>query len=81
MVNAALWLPVAWRLAAQLALQLLPPSQSYVHRLQQEAAAGDPAAEELRLQLLRLAAAYVAESCEGNVEDAVHRHLLLAAAT
>jgi hypothetical protein len=52
-----------------------------VHRLQQEAAAGDPAAEELRLQLLRLAAAYVAESCEGNVEDAVHRHLLLAAAT
>ena len=56
----------------------LPPPrpQSYVHRLQQAAAGGDPAARELCLQLLRLAAAYVAESCEGDVEDAVHRHLL-----
>ena len=71
--------PVAWRLfslARPRFLPILPAPQSYVHRLQAAAAAGDPAAGELRLQLLRLAATFVVESCEGDVEEAMQRHLL-----
>ena len=73
----------AWRLTAWPAcprLPMLPAPQSYVHRLQQAAAAGDPAAGQLRLQLLRLAATFVVESCEGDVEEAMQQHLLQLAA-
>lgn len=44
-----------------------PPSpQKVVHWLMQQAEAGDDAAGALRLQLLRLAGAYVVESCDGG---------------
>lgn len=47
-----------------------------VHEVAQMRVAGDPAAAQLRLHMLRLAAALVLESCDADVVAAVQLHLL-----
>ncbi|PRW32594.1 Sodium hydrogen exchanger 7 [Chlorella sorokiniana] len=50
--------------------------QSTVASLQAQHTAGDGGATQLRLHLLRLAGAYVVESCENDVVEAMQLHLV-----
>ena len=50
--------------------------QPLIYSTLQAAAAGDSGAQLLRLELARLGAAQVVETCEGEVGAAVYRHLV-----
>lgn len=53
-----------------------PSLQRVVLQLQQQAAAGDATAQQLRLALVRLGAAVVVESCDRDVLEALQLFLL-----